>query len=84
MHLRGITNAKGELMVLATHNTDIQDAWEREGEDPEYFYTYSPNGYATAMNIMLLRDEPLAALRRGDGSSLDSEFVLGARQPTLH
>ena len=52
-HLRGIFNAKGELMVLATHNTDISDAWEREGEDPEYFYTYSPNGYATAMNIML-------------------------------
>ncbi len=53
VHLRGITNAKGELMVLATHNTDISDAWEREGEDPEYFYTYSPNGYATALNIML-------------------------------
>ena len=53
VHLRGITNAKGELLVLATHNTDIQDAWEREGEDPEYFYKYSPNGYATAINIML-------------------------------
>ena len=52
-HLRGIITAKGELLVLATHNTDISDAWEREGEDPEYFYTYSPNGYATAMNIML-------------------------------
>lgn len=52
-HLRGITNASGELMVLATHNTDISDAWEREGEDPEYFYQYSPNGYAMAMNIML-------------------------------
>ncbi len=53
VHLRGITNAKGELMVLATHNTDISDAWEREGEDPQYFYTFSPNGYATALNIML-------------------------------
>ena len=53
VHLRGITNARGELLVLATHNTDISDAWEREGEDPEYFYKYSPNGYATAINIML-------------------------------
>ena len=53
VHLRGITNAKGELLVLATHNTDLSDAWEREGEDPEYFYKYSPNGYATAINIML-------------------------------
>lgn len=52
-HLRGITDAEGRLMVLATHNTDISDAWEREGEDPEYFYSYSPNGYATAINIML-------------------------------
>ena len=53
VHLRGITNAKGQLLVLATHNTDISDAWEREGEDPEYFYKYSPNGYATAINILL-------------------------------
>jgi hypothetical protein len=52
-HMRGITDAQGRLMVLATHNTDIADAWEREGEDPEYFYTYSPNGYATAVNILL-------------------------------
>jgi Domain of unknown function (DUF4159) len=53
VHLRGITNATGQLLVLATHNTDISDAWEREGEDPEYFYKYSPNGYATAINILL-------------------------------
>jgi hypothetical protein len=52
-HLRGIVDVQGRLMVLATHNTDISDAWEREGEDPEYFYTYSPNGYAMAVNIML-------------------------------
>jgi Domain of unknown function (DUF4159) len=52
-HLRGIFDPFGRLMVLATHNTDISDAWEREGEDPEYFYSYSPNGYATAINILL-------------------------------
>ena len=52
-HLRGITDPQGRLMVIATHNTDISDAWEREGEDPEYFYQYSPNGYAVAMNILL-------------------------------
>ena len=52
-HLRGIADAQGRLMVLATHNTDISDAWEREGEDPEYFYRFSPNGYATAINIVL-------------------------------
>jgi len=52
-HLRGITDAEGRLLVLATHNTDISDAWEREGEDPQYFYQFSPNGYATAINILL-------------------------------
>ena len=52
-HLRGITDPHGRLLVLATHNTDISDAWEREGEDPEYFYLYSPNGYAVAVNILL-------------------------------
>ncbi|MEZ5293764.1 MAG: DUF4159 domain-containing protein [Vicinamibacterales bacterium] len=52
-HLRGILDPNGRLMVLATHNTDISDAWEREGEDPAYFYEFSPNGYATAVNILL-------------------------------
>jgi hypothetical protein len=51
--LRGIFDPQGHLLVLATHNTDISDAWEREGEDPAYFYQFSPNGYATAINIML-------------------------------
>ena len=27
-------------MVLMTHNTDIGDSWEREGDDPTYFYTF--------------------------------------------
>ncbi|HUU34798.1 MAG TPA: DUF4159 domain-containing protein [Vicinamibacterales bacterium] len=52
-HLRGLSDGQGRLMVLATHNTDISDAWEREGEDPEYFYHYSPSGYAVAVNIVL-------------------------------
>lgn len=52
-HMRAILDAAGRPMVLATHNTDIADAWEREGEDPQYFYLFSPNGYATAINILL-------------------------------
>ena len=28
-------------MVLMTHNTDISDSWEREAEDPNYFYQFS-------------------------------------------
>ncbi len=51
--VRGISNRHGQLMVLMTHNTDISDAWEREGEDPQYFYNFSPNGYAVGINILM-------------------------------
>jgi uncharacterized protein DUF4159 len=53
VHTRGIFDEKGRLMVLMTHNTDLSDTWEREGEDPEYFYRFSPEGYAIAINVML-------------------------------
>ena len=41
------------IMIAMTHNTDIADAFEREGEDPEYFYQFSPTGYALGINILL-------------------------------
>jgi hypothetical protein len=53
VHARGIFDEKGRLMVLMTHNTDISDTWEREGEDVEYFYRFSPEGYAIAINVIL-------------------------------
>ena len=34
VHVRGIADEHGRLMVLVTHNTDIADGWEREGVDP--------------------------------------------------
>ena len=40
-------------MVLMTHNTDIADAWEREGEDRDYFQHFSPDGYAVGINVLL-------------------------------
>ena len=52
-HFRGISDARGKLMVVMTHNTDISDAWEREGEDPRFFYRFSPNGYAVGINVVL-------------------------------
>jgi Domain of unknown function (DUF4159) len=51
--IRGISDGHDNLMVLMTHNTDISDAWEREGEDPRYFYSFSPDGYAVAINAVL-------------------------------
>ncbi len=50
---RGIADERGRVMVVMVHNTDIPDGWEREGEDPEYFYTFSPESYAVAIDILL-------------------------------
>jgi hypothetical protein len=50
---RGITDDRGRLMVVMLHNTDIPDGWEREGEDPEYFYRFSPDAYAVGINLVL-------------------------------
>ncbi len=52
-HLRGISDRAGRLMVLMSHNTDIADGWEREGEEYEFFYRFSPDAYALAINIVL-------------------------------
>ena len=51
--MHGVADAHGNLMVLMTHNTDISDAWEREGEDPRFFYHFSPDGYAVGINVLL-------------------------------
>ena len=36
-----------------THNTDIADGWEREGEDESFFFRFSPESYALGINIVL-------------------------------
>ncbi len=48
-----ISDSNDRIMVLMTHNTDISDAWEREGEDPRFFYQFSPNGYAVGINVVM-------------------------------
>jgi hypothetical protein len=52
-HIRAIRDTHGRIVVLMTHNTDVADSWEREGEDPAFFYQFSPNGYALAMNVLV-------------------------------
>jgi hypothetical protein len=49
----GIQDARRRLMVVMTHNTDIADTWEREGENREYFERFSPDGYAIGVNFIL-------------------------------
>ena len=51
--LHAIMDESGRLMVVMTHNTDIADGWEREGEDDEFFYLFSPNAYAVGINVVI-------------------------------
>ena len=53
VHYRGVEDARGRLMVLMTHNTDVSDTWEREGENQEYFSLFSPRGYAIGVNTIV-------------------------------
>jgi hypothetical protein len=50
---KGIADAHGRLMVVMVHNSDIPDGWEREAEDPQYFYKFSPDAYAVGINVVL-------------------------------
>jgi hypothetical protein len=51
--MSAIKDAGGRILVVLTHNTDIADSWEREGEDPQYFMSFSPDGYALGINVAL-------------------------------
>ena len=53
VHVRGVADENGRLMVLATHNTDIADGWEREGVDARYFRQFSVDSYAVGINVMM-------------------------------
>ena len=50
---RAFTTTRGRLLVLISHNTDIADTWEREGESQQYFDQFSPRGYAIGVNVVL-------------------------------
>jgi hypothetical protein len=52
-HFRAIRDTDGRIMVLMTHNTDIGDAWEREGEDYDFFERFSPGGYALGIDVLV-------------------------------
>ena len=52
-HARAIFDKHGRMMVFITHNTDFGDAFEQEAADPRYFYTFSVDGYAVGINVLL-------------------------------
>ena len=52
-NFRGIFGDDGRLLVVATHNTDIGDGWEREGYGEWYFEKYSTVAYSMGVNIVV-------------------------------
>jgi Domain of unknown function (DUF4159) len=53
VHTRAIYDHSGRMMVFITHNTDFGDAFEREGDDPRYFYAFSVDGYAVGIDLLI-------------------------------
>ena len=53
VYFRALLDDRGKIMVFSAHNTDLGDGWEREGENAEYFKTFSePRAYPFAVNIV--------------------------------
>lgn len=53
VHLMGLFDVNDRLLAIATHNTDIADGWEREGESREFFERFSINSYAFSINVLM-------------------------------
>ncbi len=53
MHVRAILDDKGRIMVIALHNTDNGDGWEREGENDWFFHEFSEKrAFPLGINII--------------------------------
>lgn len=54
MHVRAILDDKGRIMVIACHNTDNGDGWEREQEYGYFFREFSEKrAYPLGINIVV-------------------------------
>jgi hypothetical protein len=53
MHVRAWLDDRQRILALAIHNSDISDAWEREGENNAYFEKFSEKiAYPLGINII--------------------------------
>jgi len=50
--MRAWLDDQGRIMVVATHNTDVGDGWEREAYGEWYFETFSTLSYMVGVNVM--------------------------------
>jgi hypothetical protein len=53
MSVRALFDEAGRMIVLAIHNSDVSDGWEREGENDIYFNRFSDKiAYPLGINII--------------------------------
>jgi len=53
MHVRALLDDNKRVVILAIHNSDISDGWEREGENELYFNQFSEKvAYPLGINII--------------------------------
>jgi hypothetical protein len=53
VHVRAMLDDKGRVMIIALHNTDNGDGWEREGENDYFFHRFSENiSFPLGINII--------------------------------
>lgn len=53
VHIRAWYDDRQRISVLAIHNSDVADGWERESESEEYFKTFSEKiAYPLGVNIV--------------------------------
>ena len=66
-HVRAIFDHRGHLMVLMTHNTDFGDAFEREGDNHQYFSSL-PREIRLRDRCARLLDDALSSQQSGVSS----------------
>ncbi len=53
MHVRAWLDDHQRILVLAVHNSDDGDGWEREGENEDYFHLFSEKrAYPLGINVL--------------------------------
>jgi hypothetical protein len=53
MHVQALLDDHQRIMILAIHNSDISDGWEREGEYEDYFKIFSEaRAYPLGINLI--------------------------------
>ena len=54
MHVRALLDEHQRISILAIHNSDVSDGWEREGEDEVYFEQFSEKiAYPLGINLIV-------------------------------